>query len=102
MACDRKIDQRLDLGERNVQRYASHFLHCKVEAVSRVKQAIDREDMISRGEAARGDRKIDQLLGMKRLEEDRDIVNLGREDALGMAAKDKADGMIQDQILPSK
>ena len=103
-AGDRKIDQMLDHERQDEQRDIVNFRRdLALDAARKAAndKAIDREDMMSRSEAARGDRKIDQLLGMKRLEEDRDIVNFRREAALAKAAKDKADGMTQNQILAS-
>ena len=101
---DRKIDHMISQQKQAEHRDMLDFRRdTALSAAQRAAndKALDHEDQINRAEASRGDRKIDQLLGMKRLEEDRDIVNFRRECAMAKAAKDKADGMTQGEILAS-
>ena len=98
------VDQQLGLEKQEEHRDIMNFRrNLALDAAQKLAndKALSREEMIKRGEVARDDRKMDQLLGMTRLEEDKDIVNFRRELALAKAAKDKADGLDKRQILVS-
>ena len=98
------VDQQLGLEKQEEHRDIINFRrNLALDAAQKLAddKALTREEMINRGEVARDNRKMDQLLGMNRLEEDKDIVNFRRELALAKAAKDKADGLDQRQILAS-
>lgn len=101
---DRKLDQATSVQKHN--EHIDRMLFRRETAMNANEQSNNQKDlnramMKDRGQVAIQDRRIDDLLKLERIEEDRDIMNFRRELAEGKATKDIADAVEERNILIS-